>query len=239
MVPTELKFEDSSGFKNFTRTSPTDVEVILQMSAPRIIKRETRFRSAISPTSPCRLLPEMSADIVSCNPFVMDHGKHKGNMGNSCPTVSETSARNMLANDLWSVGKHLEGTGRILHPCNGEVKVPGKQGIQFEAILKYLNTRLNRAAALDWCTKHSHLDDVDNVVVTGTVQEVDSASAALWEVVSNHLRALSSVHVADSDADVEGRAQRDDMDVVALLVHRFHLLGTTGGLDQGSCLRWV
>nr|CAD7590863.1 unnamed protein product [Timema genevievae] len=36
---TELKLEDGSGFRNFTRVSLTDFEVILQMFGPRIMKK--------------------------------------------------------------------------------------------------------------------------------------------------------------------------------------------------------
>nr|CAD7607128.1 unnamed protein product [Timema genevievae] len=40
--PLEVKIEDSSGSRSFTRMSPTDFEDILQMVVPRIMKRDTR-----------------------------------------------------------------------------------------------------------------------------------------------------------------------------------------------------
>nr|CAD7264621.1 unnamed protein product [Timema shepardi] len=213
-------------------------------------EQRTRFRSALSPTSPRRLLPEMSANAVSCNPFEMDHGKHKGNMEKCCPTVSETSARNMLANDVskmfystivstvfnsdesFSAASgvvvhdglevHFNGRDDILlrrpYLSKHKNKPGGSSGFVYRAFSS--RTWLFFCSIDEICIKPEFCNPVrpsQNVVVTGTIQEVDSASAALWEVVSDHLRALPSVHVADSDADVEGRAQRNDMDVVALL----------------------
>lgn len=46
----ELMLEDGSGFRNFTRMSSSDFEIILQKVGPKISKLDTRYRAAISPT---------------------------------------------------------------------------------------------------------------------------------------------------------------------------------------------
>jgi hypothetical protein len=45
----DLKFQHVSGhYKNFTRMSPTDFDKLLTMIGPKISKKDTRFRCAIS-----------------------------------------------------------------------------------------------------------------------------------------------------------------------------------------------
>nr|CAD7444651.1 unnamed protein product [Timema bartmani] len=56
---TELKLEDGKGFRKLTCMSPIDLEVLLQIVGPRIIERDTRFRSAIPPAGPHCLLLEI------------------------------------------------------------------------------------------------------------------------------------------------------------------------------------
>jgi hypothetical protein len=45
----DLKFQHVSGhYKIFTRMSPTDFDKLLTMTGPKISKKDTRFRCAIS-----------------------------------------------------------------------------------------------------------------------------------------------------------------------------------------------
>lgn len=60
--------------------------------------------------------------------------------------------------------------------------------------------------------------------MTRSVQEVDPRFLVFWEVVGIHFATYSSVHVLDANADAQIAGQRDDVDVVAFLIHGFHLL---------------
>uniref|UniRef100_A0A8W7PIK5 WD repeat-containing protein 55 homolog n=1 Tax=Anopheles coluzzii TaxID=1518534 RepID=A0A8W7PIK5_ANOCL len=62
------------------------------------------------------------------------------------------------------------------------------------------------------------------IVMPGTVQQIDVRLEAVREIVSNHLVPIAPVHVLDPHARIQRRADGDDVNVVRLLVHRFHLL---------------
>jgi hypothetical protein len=45
----DLKFQEINGFdKNFTRMSPTDFEYLINLVGPKIARKDTRWRKAIS-----------------------------------------------------------------------------------------------------------------------------------------------------------------------------------------------
>jgi hypothetical protein len=45
----DLKFQEISGlYKNFTRMSPTDFEYLINLVGPKIARKDTRWRRAIS-----------------------------------------------------------------------------------------------------------------------------------------------------------------------------------------------
>ena len=45
---TDLRMEDTSGFKNFTRMSPCDFELLLNLVGPRVAGEATNFRKCIT-----------------------------------------------------------------------------------------------------------------------------------------------------------------------------------------------
>lgn len=46
----DLRLEDGAGFRNFTRMTPTDFEILLGFVGPKISKKCTRYRASISAT---------------------------------------------------------------------------------------------------------------------------------------------------------------------------------------------
>lgn len=81
------------------------------------------------------------------------------------------------------------------------------------------------------------LKRIQNVVVARTVQEMYLGRFILREVVSNGLGGISPVHVSDSYSHIQGRAQCNDVDVIALLEHRLHFLQDR--TDEGYLIKRI
>ena len=66
---------------------------------------------------------------------------------------------------------------------------------------------------------------IDNVVMAGPVQQMEQGlGLVVGKVVGVGPVPLPAVHVHYTDTHVEGRTEGDYVQVVALAVHRFHLL---------------
>jgi hypothetical protein len=56
------------------------------------------------------------------------------------------------------------------------------------------------------------------------IQEMDSWLAPLWEVMGNHFRRFSSIHVPHPNTNIQSCTQGYDMDVITLFIHWLNLL---------------
>lgn len=65
---------------------------------------------------------------------------------------------------------------------------------------------------------------VQDVIVSWPVKQVDTGLTVFGEVVGVHLATDAAVHVLDAHTDTQVARQRDDVDVVTLLVHGLNFL---------------
>ena len=78
---------------------------------------------------------------------------------------------------------------------------------------------------------------VQNVIVSRSVKQVNVGEWALGEVMVVHLPPLSPVHVLYSDVHSQSQCQCGDMDVITLMTHGLNLLAGVGwgvGVVQGE-----
>jgi hypothetical protein len=78
---------------------------------------------------------------------------------------------------------------------------------------------------------------IEDVVVAWPIQEMDSWVAPLWEVMCDHFRCFSSIHVPNANSNVQSCAQGYDMDMITLFIHWLYLLEIRNTKMKG--LRWI
>ena len=65
---------------------------------------------------------------------------------------------------------------------------------------------------------------IENVIMSGSVENVNVWFCSLWEVVVVYPPPFPSVHVLHSHGHPHGSRQCSDVEVVTLVVHGLHLL---------------